>query len=92
MKEVLTELNIVEEDYTFTNLIAPQLIHNDCCKRAYLRGAFLAGGSVNNPETSSYHLEIATIYKEHGEALSELINGFSLNSKTIERKKVILRI
>ena len=37
------------------------MIKDDEMKRSYLRGAFLAGGSVNNPETSSYHLEIFTI-------------------------------
>ena len=58
-----------------------------CCKRSYLRGAFLAGGSVNNPETSSYHLEIFSLYKEHSEALCELMNSFDLNAKTLERKK-----
>ena len=47
-------------------------------KRAYLRGAFLAGGSVNNPETSSYHLEIYSLYKEHGEALADLMNEFRI--------------
>ena len=45
-------------------------------KRAYLRGAFLAGGSVNNPEGSSYHLEIASMYEEHCKALCELANRY----------------
>ncbi|HGK1921270.1 TPA: DNA-binding protein WhiA, partial [Streptococcus pneumoniae] len=48
---------------------------------------FLAGGSVNNPETSSYHLEIFSLYKEHNDAICELMNGFDLNSKTLERRK-----
>ena len=87
VKEILMDLYIIEDAYTFSNTIAPELLKKNCCKRAYLRGAFLAGGSVNNPETSSYHLEIATLYKEHGEALSELLNKYELNSKTIERKK-----
>lgn len=52
-----------------------------------MRGAFLAGGSVNNPETSSYHLEIFSLYKEHNDSLCELLNEFHLNSKTLERKK-----
>jgi conserved hypothetical protein len=58
-----------------------------CCKRAYLRGAFLAGGSVNDPEGSSYHLEIATQYEEHCRALVELANKYRLNARCIERKK-----
>lgn len=85
--EILQDLYIKGEGFSFTHNIAPELIKKKCCKRAYLRGAFLAGGSVNNPETSSYHLEINSLYKEHNDAISELMNKFSLNSKTLERKK-----
>lgn len=87
VKEILTDLYIIKDGFDFTNDISHELIKKNCCKRAYLRGAFLAGGSVNNPETSSYHLEIFSLYKEHSEALSELCNSFGLNSKTLERKK-----
>ena len=69
------------------NHISPELIRKKCCKRSYLRGAFLAGGSVNNPETSSYHLEVSSLYKEHADSLCELMNMFDLNGKTLERKK-----
>lgn len=86
-KEILEDLFIINENFKFNNQIAPQLIQTKSCKRAYLRGAFLAGGSINNPETSSYHLEISTLYKEHSEALCDLLNYFSLNSKILERKK-----
>jgi len=37
------------------------VVENDCCKTAFLRGAFLAGGSVTDPE-KGYHLEIATTH------------------------------
>ena len=67
--------------------IDKDMIRKPCCKRAYLRGAFLAGGSVNNPEGSSYHLEIASMYEEHCQALVELANKFHLNARCIERKK-----
>ncbi|MCA1031534.1 DNA-binding protein WhiA [Bacillus timonensis] len=86
-KEVLEDLRILEEGFSFLKDISPQLISKKCCKRSYLRGAFLAGGSVNNPETSSYHLEIFSLYKEHNDSLCELMNTFDLNSKTLERKK-----
>ena len=56
-----------------------------CCTRAYLRGAFLGGGSVSNPE-KAYHLEFVTESSQHAEDLKELINGFGLNSKIVERK------
>ena len=86
-KEVLTDLNIIENGFTIIHDISEKLIQKKCCKRSYLRGAFLAGGSVNNPETSSYHLEISSLYKEHNDSLCELMNSFGLKSKTLERKK-----
>ncbi|MDF2787484.1 DNA-binding protein WhiA [Neobacillus sp. 3P2-tot-E-2] len=86
-KEILEDMKILGEGFTFIHDIASDLVKKKCCKRSYLRGAFLAGGSVNNPETSSYHLEIASLYKEHNDSLCELMNKFGLNSKTLERKK-----
>lgn len=86
-KEVLEDLHIISEGFSFTHNISEALIKKKCCKRSYLRGAFLAGGSVNNPETSSYHLEIFSLYKEHNDAICELMNEFGLNSKTLERRK-----
>ncbi|MEK3992045.1 DNA-binding protein WhiA [Robertmurraya sp. FSL R5-0851] len=86
-KIILEDLFILEEGFVFAHNIAEVLIKKKCCKRSYLRGAFLAGGSVNNPETSSYHLEIFSLYKEHNDSLCELMNTFGLNSKTLERKK-----
>ena len=84
---ILEDLKIIGDGFEFVTHISPELIRKKCCKRSYLRGAFLAGGSVNNPETSSYHLEISSLYKEHIESLCELMNMFDLNSKTLERKK-----
>ncbi|MCL1698615.1 MULTISPECIES: DNA-binding protein WhiA [unclassified Lysinibacillus] len=86
-RELLIDLEIISDDFQFNHTISRKLIKKGGQKRAYLRGAFLAGGSVNNPETSAYHLEIYSLYKEHGEALMDLMNEFELNAKTIERKK-----
>lgn len=86
-RELLTDLDILSEDFQLNHSLSSSLLANKNQKRAYLRGAFLAGGSVNNPETSSYHLEIYSLYKEHSEALVDLMNKFNLNAKTIERKK-----
>ncbi|EKN71431.1 hypothetical protein BABA_02075 [Neobacillus bataviensis LMG 21833] len=86
-KQILEDMKILGEGFTIIHDISPELVKKKCCKRSYLRGAFLAGGSVNNPETSSYHLEISSLYKEHNDSLCELMNTFGLNSKTLERKK-----
>lgn len=87
VQEILKALRIVSEGFLFNDSIDEEIIRNPCCKRSYLRGAFLAGGSVNNPEGSSYHLEIATMYEGHCKALVELASGFNLNARCIERKK-----
>lgn len=65
--------------------IEPSIIKKRCCKRAYIRGAFLGGGSLSDPE-KIYHLEIVTHNETYANSLCHLINQFGLNSKTIERK------
>lgn len=54
------------------------LLEDDCCKAAFLRGAFLAGGSVSDPE-KGYHMEIATSHQSVARetyALMQDIVGF----------------
>ncbi|WP_123042819.1 DNA-binding protein WhiA [Cohnella candidum] len=87
VEELLKKLSITSEGFQFHPSIDKDLIKKPCCKRAYLRGAFMAGGSVNNPEGSSYHLEIASMYEEHCRSLVDLANKFHLNARFIERKK-----
>ncbi|GAB3801378.1 DNA-binding protein WhiA [Virgibacillus kimchii] len=83
----LSDLGILQEPYKLKRNISSKYLKKDCCKRAYLRGAFLAGGSINNPETSSYHLEIYNAYQEHNDALCKILNGFELHARKLERKK-----
>ncbi len=56
-----------------------------CCKKAYLRGAFLAGGSVSSPE-KAYQLEIACTTENNAERLTEILSSLHLESKSIKRK------
>ncbi len=65
--------------------INPQLVRKKCCKKSYLRGAFLGGGSVSDPE-KAYHLEFVAHSEKYGEALCDLINNLDLHAKLIERK------
>jgi DNA-binding protein WhiA len=86
--KILSDLCIFKErTWERTEGISSELLKNSCCKRAYLRGAFLAAGSVNNPDSASYHLEIVSTYYDHSEALCRLMNEFHLHAKMIERKK-----
>lgn len=85
-KNILEDLNIMGEGYTFTREVSDIFVKKSCCKKAYLRGAFLAGGSLNHPE-ASYHLEIYSMYEEHTASLCDIMNSFNLNAKMLERKK-----
>jgi len=60
-------------------------INEFCCKKAYLRGAFLAGGSICDPE-KTYHLEITTRSLGIANELETIMNGFNLNPRVIKRK------
>jgi cell division protein WhiA len=84
---ILRDLHILGDGLERIPGIARPFRENECCRRAYLRGAFLAGGSVNNPDSASYHLEIVSTYEDHSEALRQLLNHYHLNAKWIERKK-----
>lgn len=67
--------------------IYDDLIRKKCCRRAYLRGIFLAAGSVSDPE-KSYHLEFTLERKPVAEDLKKLINTFDdLSAKVTVRKK-----
>ncbi len=57
-----------------------------CCKRAYIRGAFLAAGSVSDPE-KSYHLEIVCPLEEQALFLAKQLAGFEIEAKITTRKK-----
>lgn len=65
--------------------IDPFLVQDNCCARAYLRGAFLGGGSVNSPHRS-YHMEIETHYYGLSRDLSSLFAELSYEAKTVMRK------
>lgn len=62
------------------------LIKNSCCRRAFLRGAFLSIGSMSDP-SKSYHLEFDCVDEKKAEQLQRLISGFGIESKIIPRKK-----
>ncbi|MFV0424779.1 MAG: DNA-binding protein WhiA [Bacilli bacterium] len=66
------------------------LIKNEKYKKAFLRGAFLASGSINNPQTAKYHFEIKDSDYDHAVVLMEVLNSMNLNSKIIERKEVFV--
>ncbi len=62
------------------------IVQNACCKRAFIRGAFLTSGSMSNPK-KSYHLEIVVNDSEKAEQLKCMIQSFSIDAKIVTRKK-----
>ncbi|SHK54026.1 DNA-binding protein WhiA [Paramaledivibacter caminithermalis] len=86
--KVLQKLEIINFDNDSFNInykLPKNLLKNECCKRAYLRGAFLGGGSVSDPE-KTYHLEFVTHNEEFSKELCNLINSYNLKAKVILRK------
>ncbi len=71
---------------TLSDGIYDGIIRTKCCRKAFLRGAFLGAGTVNNPE-SSHHFEINTISEACAKDLRRLINTFvDINARIVERK------
>lgn len=83
--EILTELGLLDEKGRLPQGIKKDFIRRDCCRRSYLRGAFLGGGSVNNPE-GNYHLEIISTNERHSGEIARLMRKFSLTAKISQRK------
>lgn len=61
------------------------LVQKECCKRSYLRGAFLGCGSVNSPD-GSYHLELACDRQSHALALQQMIGELGMGARHYRRK------
>ena len=57
---------------------------------AYLRGAFLAKGSVNDPITSNYHLEIVTDKESEALFVQRIMNHYEINARITKRKNSLL--
>lgn len=62
------------------------IIQNPCCRRAFIRGAFLSAGSISDPE-KFYHFEIVCTSQEKAEQLCAIIATFSIEAKIVVRKK-----
>jgi cell division protein WhiA len=84
---LLKDLGILysEEDFYTINTVPSNLVKDEDCARSFIRGAFLGGGSISDPE-KNYHLEFVTSNEEFAESLKDLINSIGFNSKIVPRK------
>lgn len=82
---ILTDLGL----YSSRGLLEKPLrkiVETDSNARAYLAGAFLAGGSINPPEKTNYHLEITAACEEQAGFIAEVMERFDIHAKYIERR------
>lgn len=86
-KRLLMATGLLTE--ALTKSVSPGVTKLDCCKRSYIRGAFLSAGSVSDPE-SSYHIEFACESGVLANGLESLLAAFGLKPKTVGRKSYIV--
>ena len=60
------------------------LLEEECCRSAFLRGAFLAGGSVTDPG-KRYHLELATSHAQASREMTALLRDMGYDPKDVGR-------
>ena len=84
-EHLLNDLQILD-GLQINETVPLDFLDNDLKVRSYLRGAFLATGSVNNPETGRYHLEIYSLYEQHNDTICDMINRYHLNARKTERR------
>lgn len=58
----------------------------ECCARAYIAGAFMASGSINAPQKSNYHMEIACNSGAFAKHLIQLFRRFNMDAKVTTRR------
>lgn len=81
--KLITRTEDVSEDLLPRNSLA---IKNDCCKRAFIRGAFLTSGSISDPE-KFYHFELVCNTMKKAEFLQGILLTFSFDARIVQRKK-----
>ena len=65
-----------------------EIFRNQHQMKAYMMGCFLASGSVNDPVSKHYHLEISSHSEKHAEFIVKLMAKFDLNGKIIKRRNI----
>ena len=80
---LMKPFGVIEEDFSLTDGL---IIQRECCKRAFIRGAFLAAGSVSDP-VKTYHFEIVCLSEAKAEQLQMIMGTFNINARVIRRKK-----
>ena len=67
VNDILSDLQLADSFFGFETGIETSVMEDDEAGRSYLRGAFLATGTVRDPEKGRYQLEIFSVYQDHAE-------------------------
>lgn len=86
VEEILSDLQLADSFFGIETGIKSSILEDDEKGRSYLRGAFLATGTIRDPESGKYQLEIFSVYQDHAEDLADLMRKFMLDAKVIEHK------
>lgn len=88
VEKILTATGIMlkHNEQKICNQCYAPVIHSICCRRAYIRGVFLAAGSVNDPQ-KNYHLEFVYGNATQAKQLQNLLHTFHLDAKIVQRKE-----
>lgn len=86
-EHLLKELGILEpgDGFYTVNKVPENLLQNEECIRAFIRGAFIGGGSISDPG-KNYHMEFVTNNEDFAKSLKDLINKLEFNCKVVSRK------
>jgi DNA-binding protein WhiA len=84
-ESLLEKTMVAGRGMDFTRRVPHEILKESCCKRAYLRGAFLAAGTVSDPQRG-YHLEVACQDERYAKSLCEFFRSFILNAKVTARR------
>lgn len=86
--KVLKAAKLLKEDGQLRKELLPShlVTQNTCCKRAFIRGIFLAGGSITNP-SKTYHFEIVAGSETKALYIAKIMQSFEIDAKIIPRKK-----
>jgi DNA-binding protein WhiA len=90
VNSIINELSLMSEDEGFSQHIDNTLLVKDCDRRSYIRGVFLATGSINHPGSSSYHLEMTVPNESYAKDLIALLDDYDLNARTLEKKRGVM--
>ena len=85
--QLFENLGIKDEKGKYLDVVPNYIVGANEEIRAYIRGAFLANGSINDPKTSRYHMEILSLQPEEAVFIQKLLNLFDLNAKILNREK-----